>query len=341
MGKEAINKEWTEILDKKEIQKLKQNDLRGSLYLRIALLCVIPAYILRIIQSVFIVVEYTSTAYKIGYILFMLLHTAILAIILMFYHGFLDDDMVEKYEGTIWKTSGIVIDKGKKETEECYYEVKCRKFGEEGGYTYSCQIDRHDIEIGDTITVAGCERENDFHILTIYKDRNYFESRILILRLTNITILLSMVIFCPWYTRFGISSIYYLIWKSIVCIIAFFTNLLAGVYEKDRRSIGISAIVIAGFLLFGGPQKLYCACLDLYEGTVVIENAEVSFEYKKTSARRGNAFLYYVVLSKGTELDNKKIELPEAVYRYYTDVFKRPDYIVYYKNSGILVRLGK
>lgn len=64
MGKEGINKKWIEVLDKKEIQKIKQNDLREILYLRIALLCVIPAYILRIIQSVFIVVEYTSTAYK-------------------------------------------------------------------------------------------------------------------------------------------------------------------------------------------------------------------------------------------------------------------------------------
>lgn len=340
MGKESINKEWTEILDKKEIQKIKQNDLREILYVKIALLCVIPAYILRIIQSVFIVV-YTSTAYKIGYILFMLLHTAILAIMLMLYRWFLNDDLVEKYRGTIWKTSGIVIDKGKKETEECYYEVKCRKFGEKGGYSYSCKIDRHDIEIGDTIIVVGCEREDDFYILTIYKDESYFENKGWMLGGMNIIVILGIIIFCPWYTRFGISAIYYLIWKSMVCIIAFITNLLAGVYEKDRRSIGISVIVIAGFLFFGGPQKLYYACLDLYEGAVVIENAEVSYEYEQTAAHRGDPFLYYAVLSKGTELDNKKIELPEAVFGYCTKAFRRPHHIIYYKNTGILVRFEK
>ena len=32
MGKEGINKKWIEILDKKEIQKLKQNDIREILY---------------------------------------------------------------------------------------------------------------------------------------------------------------------------------------------------------------------------------------------------------------------------------------------------------------------
>lgn len=32
MGKEGINKKWTEVLDKKEIQKLKQNDIREILY---------------------------------------------------------------------------------------------------------------------------------------------------------------------------------------------------------------------------------------------------------------------------------------------------------------------
>lgn len=272
----------------------------------------------------------------------MLLYTAILAIMLMLYRGFLDDDMVKKYAGTIWKTSGIVIKKKKEETGECYYLVKCRKFGEESGYSYSCQIYRYDIEIGDTITVAGCERENDFHILTIYKDESYFESRSLMLVATNIMIVLGIVIFCPWSSRFGISAIYCLIWKSIVCIIAFFTNLLAGVYEKDRRRIAISTLIIAGFLFFQGHQKIYCACLDLYEGAVVIENAEVSFEREKVPVvRGGSAFLYYVVLSKGTELDADKIRLPEAVYSYYTDIFRRPDYIVYYKNSRILVRFGK
>ncbi|MCI8409041.1 MAG: hypothetical protein HFJ09_07210 [Lachnospiraceae bacterium] len=137
--------------------------------------------------------------------------------------------------------------KKKEETGECYYLVKCRKFGEESGYSYSCQIDRYDIEIGDTITVVGCERENNFHILTIYKDENYFESRSWMLVGTNVMIVLGIMIFCPWSSRFGISAIYCLIWKSIVCIIVFFTNLITGIYEKDRRRIGISAIVIAVF----------------------------------------------------------------------------------------------
>lgn len=340
MGKEGINKEWTEVLEKKEIQKIKQNDLREILYLRIALLCVIPAYILRIIQSIFIIIEYTSTAYKIGYVLFMLVYTAVFAGMFMFYHS-LRKDIIKKYLGTIWKTSGIVMKKKKKENMQDYYVVKCKKFGEECEYTYSCQIGKEDIEIGDTITVVGCEREKAFHILTICKNENYFESRGWMLIIMNIMIVVGMLIFSPWSSRFGISVIYCLILGNIVCVVAFFTNLIAGIFEKDRLGIGISFICIIIFLLFQGPQNLYSAFLDLYEGAVVIENAEVSFEYKKTSARRGNAFLYYAVLSKGTELDAYRIRLPEAVYRYYTDVFKRPDYIVYYKNSGILVRFGK
>lgn len=333
-----MNENWIEVSEKKEIKKIKRNDTREIIYFRIALLNVLPMYVLRIVHSIFIMKEYT---YKIGDVFSILLYTVILIVMVLFYRMFLKVDLVEKYLGTIWKTSGIVIEKKNDTNKESHYIVKCRKFGETCNCTYSCESDQEDIEIGDIIKVVGCKKEDSFQILNIYKSEDCYGDRGWILLIMNVIAFVGIFIFCPWSSHFGVVAIYCLIWKEVVWIVSIIVNLIAGIFEKNKLGISVSIMLIGIFLFFQEPQKLQNAIEDLYEGPIVMKNIELSFVSEKTPSHRGNPFIYYIVISEKTGLEIDKIMIPEAVYRYYTDVYRKNYYVVYYRNSGIIMKLGK
>ena len=224
--KDVMNENWIEVSEKKEIKKIKRNDTREILYFRIALLSVIPMYVLRIVHSIYIMKEYTISTYKIGYVFSILLYTVILMVMVWFYRMFLKVDFVEKYQGTIWKTSGIVIEKKNDTNKESYYIVKCRKFGETCNYTYSCESAQDNIEIGDIIKVVECKKENSFQILNIYKSEDCYGDRGWILIIMNVLAFVGIFIFCPWSSHFGVVAIYCLIWKEVVWIVSIIVNLI-------------------------------------------------------------------------------------------------------------------
>lgn len=337
MKKDNQKKNWIEVFDKKEIKKIKWNDKRGILYLRIGLFNVVPVYVLIMIQSISVMIEYASVSSKIWYTFIIFWYTVILIGMVMLYRLFSKSDLVKKYQGTIWKTTGIVVNKGT--NDKGYYEVSCEKFGESGRWVYTCNINRYDMEIGDTVNVVARKNKNSFEILTIYKNETYFEDRAEMLVQMNILILFGGIVFlvCPWASQFGIAALYFLIWKIVVWSVSIITNFAVGLYEKNKLAIVFSIVLLIGFLFFHGSEKTQEAFWDLVEGPERMEYVDVSFELEKTPAKRGDPYHYYAIIYKQEEI-YEKVRIPASVYDYYTNVYRKKDEVIYYKHSGIVVK---
>lgn len=239
MGKKAkkkdLDEEWIKIEDKEEIKKIKKDDVRALVYMSIAFLFVALAYVLRMIQLIDIMKDSTDTFYKVAYGLLMIFFTLIFILMFSFYSISWKCNLWKKYQGTLWKTKGVVKEKN---NDIFYsYDVYCRAFGEKGNYTHRFQSDRYDSEIGDMVTVVGCEKDKGFEIFTLYKSVDDYGSRGEMLSIMNVFIGLGILVFCPWTSRFGISSIYCIILKIITCIIFIIVNFYAGIFEKNKGAI--------------------------------------------------------------------------------------------------------
>ena len=246
------------------------------------------------------------------------------------------DNFIEKYKGTIWKTSGIVIEKRNDSKNENIYIVKYRKFGETCGFTtHSVESNLVDIQIGDVVKVVGCKKENSFELLDIYKSEEYYHIRFAELVIMNAFVIYGGITNFPASSHFGHVAFGFLIWKALVLSILIIINFIGGIVEKNKIGIFFSMVFLGLFIFFQEPKNLRNVIVDLYEGPMVMKDIEVCFSTKESPVRKGDRFSFYTVLYDkfGSKID--EIRIPEDVYESYIPCTSD---VVYYKNSGVVVK---